>query len=177
MGPGVTWAPIIRLGEVSRGPVTLDLAPDAAARATIAQDLDLVALPQFTAKARVAPWHDGVVLSGRFTGVVTQVCGVSLEPFDQPIDGEFEVRMVPAGSPNLPGEDGGELMLDLDEADPPEPLDGDEIDVAAYVVEHLALALDPFPRKPGVAFEFEEPDAAQASPFAVLKGLQDRNRN
>ena len=173
----MNWGPIIRLGEVSRGAVNLDLAPDAAARAAIAQELDLVALPRFTAEARVAPWHDGVVLSGRFAGLVTQICGVSLEPFDQSIDGEFEVRLVPAGSPNLPGEDGGELTLDLEEADPPEALDGDEIDVAAYVVEHLALELDPFPRKPGVEFEFEDPDAAQASPFAVLKTLQDRNRN
>jgi uncharacterized metal-binding protein YceD (DUF177 family) len=173
----VSWAPTIRLGEAARGAMNLDLAPDAAARAEIARDLDLVALPEFTAKARLAPWHDGVVLTGRFSGVVTQVCGVSLEPFDQPIDGAFEVRLVPAGSPNLPGEDGGELTLDLDEADPPEPLEGDEIDVGAYVVEHLSLALDPFPRKPGVEFEYEDTDAAQASPFAVLKGLQDRNRN
>jgi uncharacterized metal-binding protein YceD (DUF177 family) len=174
---GVSWAPVVRLGEVARGGVNLTLAPDATARATIARDLDLVALPEFTAQARVAPWHDGVSLSGKFSGVVTQICGVSLEPFDQPIEGEFEVRLVPTGSPNLPGEDGGELTLDLDEADPPEPLDGDQIDVAAYVVEHLALALDPFPRKPGVEFAYEDPGAAQASPFAVLKGLKDRNRN
>ena len=43
--------------------------------------------------------------------------------------------------------------------------------LAAYVVEDLALAIDPFPRKPGV--EFEAPDApGEPSPFAVLAKLK-----
>ena len=42
-------------------------------------------------------------------------------------------------------------------------LEGDAIDLAAYVVEHLALEIDPFPRKPGVEFDYTpdpEPDIA-----------------
>ncbi len=35
-----------------------------------------------------------------------------------------------------------------------------------------ALEIDPFPRKPGVAFEFTPP-AQEESPFAVLKKLKD----
>jgi hypothetical protein len=44
--------------------------------------------------------------------------------------------------------------------------------VAHYIVEHLALAIDPFPRKPGAEFEFTPP-AEEESPFAVLKKLKD----
>jgi hypothetical protein len=52
-------------------------------------------------------------------------------------------------------------------------LDGDRIDPAAYVVEHLALALDPFPRKPGAVFQ--PPEATpEASLFAVLLELKPR---
>ena len=53
-----------------------------------------------------------------------------------------------------------------------ESLEGDQIDLAAYVVEHLALELDPFPRKPGAEFDYQ-PEAAEVSPFAVLKKLTD----
>jgi len=45
--------------------------------------------------------------------------------------------------------------------------------VSAYVVETLALALDPFPRKPGAVFE--SPAATEAiSPFAALADLVKR---
>jgi len=49
-------------------------------------------------------------------------------------------------------------------------LEGDVVDLAAYVVEHLALEIDPFPRKPGAVFTPPEPEEPP-SPFAVLKGL------
>jgi len=169
----MSWARPVRLGELARGPVKLSLAPDEADRAQIAQELGLVGLPALTAQVKVSSWHDGAVLEGRFDATVTQVCGVSLEPFDETVEGEFEIRLAPAGSPNLP-EEGGELTLDLDAPDPPDALEGDEIDVAGYLVEHLALSLDPFPRKPDVAFDYVDERAQEASPFAVLKGFKDR---
>ncbi len=68
-------------------------------------------------------------------------------------------------------EGGGELDLDPDADDPPDVLEGDKIDLGAYVVEDLSLAIDPFPRKPGAAFE--APDTgAEISPFAVLAKLK-----
>jgi uncharacterized metal-binding protein YceD (DUF177 family) len=170
----MSWARPVHLGELSRGPVRLSLAPDEAELAWIARDLGLVGLPSFTADVEVAPWLDGAVLKGRLRAVVIQTCGVSLEPFEQPIEAEFEVRVLPAGSANLPQEASGELTLDLDAPDPPDELEGDAIDVGGYVVEHLALSLDPFPRKPGVEFGYVDEKADQASPFAVLKGLKDR---
>jgi uncharacterized metal-binding protein YceD (DUF177 family) len=164
----------VRLGELARGPAILSLAPDDAQRAALAKTLGLEGLPALAGEVRIAPWLDGAELTGSFQGIVTQVCGVSLETFDQPLNGEFEVRVLPADSPNQPQDDGGELTLDLEAPDPPDLLEGEEIDVEAYVVEHLALAIDPFPRKPGVEFEYMDKDAAEVSPFAVLKNLQAR---
>ena len=170
----MSWARPVRLGELTPGPVTLSLTPGEADRAEIAQELGLVGLPALTARVKVSPWHDGAVLVGRFEATVTQVCGVSLEPFDDAVEGEFEIRLVPPGSPNLPDEEGGELTLDLEAPDPPDALEGDEIDVGGYLVEHLALSLDPFPRRPGAAFDYVDERAQEASPFSVLKGLKDR---
>lgn len=167
----MSWEHPLKLHELAHGPVRLTLAPDAGARAAVAKRLGLVSLPVFTAQVTARPWLDGVELTGRFDGLVEQTCGVSLEPFEQPVAGEIEVRAVPAGSPHAATSEGGELELDPDAPDAPDVLDGDSIDVAAYVVEHLALELDPFPRKPGATFDYEAP-REETSPFAALKQLK-----
>ena len=53
-------------------------------------------------------------------------------------------------------------------------LEDGEIDLGQYVVEHLALELDPFPRKPGAEF-VQPPEPAEISPFAVLKALKPKD--
>lgn len=169
------WNRPVRLHELARGPVRLSLEADAAQRAKIAGDLGLESLPSLTAEVTLKPWLDGVELTGRFRAVVEQVCSVSLDPFEQPVAGDIEVRAVPHDSPNAPQGHAGEMELDPDAPDPPDVLEADAVDVAAYVVEHLALEIDPFPRKPGVAFEFTPP-AEEESPFAVLKKLKDPGR-
>ena len=168
----MTWSHPVRLEEATRSPLRARLEPDAEARADIAKDLGLVSLPALTANMNLRPWLDGVEISGRFDGVVEQVCGVSLDAFEQPVSGEIDVRVVPPGSPGAPAEsEGGEIELDPEAPDPPDVVTGDTIDLAAYLVEHLALAIDPFPRKPGVEFEYT-PDPEVESPFAVLKRLK-----
>jgi uncharacterized metal-binding protein YceD (DUF177 family) len=119
------------------------------------------------------PWLDGVEITGRFDAVMEQICSVSLDPFQQPLEGVIELRAVPAGSPHAQAASGGELDYDPEAPDPPDVLDGDALDLAGYVVEHLALEIDPFARKPGAEFEFAQP-TEEESPFAVLKKLKDR---
>ena len=97
---------------------------------------------------------------------------MSLDPFDTALAGEFTVRAVPEGSPAA-GDPAGEVTVDPEAEDPPDQLDGDEVDVGAYLVEHLALEVDPFPRKPGVEFEPQTPESP-ASPFAVLQALKSQ---
>jgi uncharacterized metal-binding protein YceD (DUF177 family) len=59
----------------------------------------------------------------------------------------------------------------LDAVDPPDLIEDGIIDLGGYVVEHLALELDPFPRKPGAEFTPPETDP-EPSPFAVLARLK-----
>jgi uncharacterized metal-binding protein YceD (DUF177 family) len=148
------------------------LAPDAAERGRIAKQLGLESLPALTADVTLKPWLDGVELSGHFRAMVEQVCSVTLDSFEQPLEGSIDIRAVPAGSPHAPAADGGELEFDPEAPDPPDVLESDAIDVAAYVIEHLALEIDPFPRKPGAEFEYAPPTEPE-SPFAVLRKLKD----
>lgn len=160
----------VHLGEISRGGSTFDFQPDEATRAAMAKTLGLVALPSFSAKLDLALWLEGAEITGAWNGIVIQTCGVSLEDFETPLAGAFTVRVLPQDSPNAPTP-GAEVDLDAEGDDPPDVLDGDVIDLGAYVVEHLGLDLDPFPRKPGAVFEAPEA-AAIISPFASLRDLK-----
>lgn len=166
------WPKPVLLHELSRGVMTLTLEPDADERAAIARSLDLVSLPSLKARVTLTPWMDGVEIHGRFDAVVEQICAVSLDAFEQSLSGEIELRAVPVGSDQAPQPDGGAVDYDPDAPDPPDILPGEAIDVTAYVVEHLALEIDPFARKPGVEFDYTPADE-EPSPFAVLKKLQD----
>ena len=55
-------------------------------------------------------------------------------------------------------------------------MDG-RIDLGALTAESLALALDPYPKKPGVEFEPPAVDGTSEgeSPFAVLSRLRERD--
>ena len=164
-----TWRETVRFSELARGPVTRRISPDASHLPALARQLGVDALNSLSAEVTIAPWLDGAELRGLFTAQAVQTCGVTLDPIDQALNGEFQLRLLPDGSPNLPAED---AVIDPEADDPPDAVEGEEIDIAHYVVEHLALEIDPFPRKPDAVFE---PPQAQeeTSPFAVLKRLKD----
>jgi uncharacterized metal-binding protein YceD (DUF177 family) len=167
------WSVPVRLSDIARQPLSRRLEPDEATRAAIAKGLDLEALPAFSAEVSVSPWNDGAEVQGRWTATVTYRCGLTLEPFDDDLSGRFTVRAVPQSSPlasqaESPGE---ELEVDLEADDPPDVLETDALDLGAYLVEHLALELEPLPRKPGAVFE-PPVQAEPESPFAVLKQLK-----
>lgn len=164
------WSKIVKLHELSRGPVRLRLEPSPEEREAIARQLGLESLSSLSADVTAKPWLDGVEITGRFEAVVEQVCGVSLDAFEQEVAGDIEVRAVPADSSRGQAAQGGDQELELDGPDAPDILTNDVIDLAGYVVEHLALEIDPFPRKPGATFQYQSP-VEETSPFAALKSL------
>lgn len=162
------WSEIVRLNEIGRG-LSRRLEADPQTRARIARFLDLDGLARLVADVSVTPAALGWRLSGRFDALPVQTCGVTLEPFENPTDGDFSIDLV--GPEYAPPEDGPDEELSLDSADPPDVVEDEKIDLAVYVVEQLSLALDPFPRKPDA--EFVKPDeGADVSPFAKLAALK-----
>lgn len=165
------WPESVGLSEAQRGEAKHALNADDDARARIAKAMDLNALQSLTADLKVKPWLDGVEIEGTWRARITQTCGVTLELFDSDLAGNIHVRALPQGSAALGGPEEHELDLDPESDDPPDALTGDRIGLGAYVVEDLSLAIDPFPRKPGV--EFEQPEqTGELSPFAVLAKLK-----
>lgn len=166
------WSVPLRLAEVQRGPRTVTLVADKAVRGRVAALLDLAALSRLEGQVTVAPWLDGAQVRARWRADLRQTCSVSAEPFDTSLSGEMEVRAVPPGSRAAPAAD-AEVTVDPDAEDPPDVLEGDVLDLGAYLVEALALELDPFPRAPGAEFTPPE-EPAEPSPFAALAALKRR---
>jgi hypothetical protein len=109
----------------------------------------------------------GVVhLAGRLEADVVQTCTVTLAGFPSHVEDSFETDFS-AESVGFQGE----IVLDID-SEPPEPIIDGMIDLGELVTQYLSLALDPYPRAPGVGFDpVLVADDETLSPFAVLRNL------
>jgi uncharacterized metal-binding protein YceD (DUF177 family) len=105
--------------------------------------------------------RDTVLARGVLRARVTQTCVVSLVDFDAPLEEIFQIRFVPSGQESD----------DIDpDSDDEIPFEGNQIDLGESAAEQLALALDPYPRMPGVEMPDTEDDP-DAHPFAALRRL------
>jgi uncharacterized metal-binding protein YceD (DUF177 family) len=143
--------------------------------AGIAAFLDVLKLTDLRAEFRITRWRSrGLKLEGTLDTRVEQACVVTLEPVESTIHASFERRFLPA---DMIDPEGGteEVFVDPEGEDPPEPLTH-ELDLGEVVVEELALNLDPYPRKPGIAFEDKAatPAEPKANPFAKLARLKPK---
>jgi uncharacterized metal-binding protein YceD (DUF177 family) len=109
--------------------------------------------------------RDTILARGHLKARVTQTCVVTLEDFEAPVEEVFRVCFVPLGTESD----------DLDpESDDEIPYEGNVIDLGEAAAEQLALALDPYPRKPGATLEGAEPEQPE-HPFAALSRLRPLN--
>jgi uncharacterized metal-binding protein YceD (DUF177 family) len=154
------FSEVLRVNEIGNG-VSRRLVADEGARGRIVKALDLASLSSLEAELAVAPARTGWTLTGRVRGAGEQTCGITLEPLPVVVDERFVVQLVE----QVEVEPDVEVTL---EDDAPDVIEDGRIDLGQYAVEQFALALDPFPRKPGAEF-VQPPEPAEISPFAVLK--------
>lgn len=148
---------------------TFDLKATPAQLTAIADRLKLVGLKNLTAHVHVKG-HTQVKVTGRFDADVTYQCVVTLDAFDSHVSGTFET-VFEKDAPD-------EVELDLDmAAEDTEPLTGDQLDIGEYVIQQLALALDPFPKKnKELSFSYKDEGFDEEeipNPFEKLKALKN----
>ncbi len=144
--------------------ITLDAKPQECA--ALAAMFGIVAIRDLSADFRVTrrasrEW----LVTGKVQAFVTQTCVVTLEPFETAVSEPIEERFIE------PAEARGrapEVILSGLEVDPPEVIVGGRLDLGGLAAEFLALALDPWPRKPGVEFKEQGDELVRPSPFAGL---------
>jgi uncharacterized metal-binding protein YceD (DUF177 family) len=147
------------------------LTADDAACVQIAGLLGLPRVDALSVTVEVRPVSGGRYrVEGQVSARLWQTCVVSLEDF--PSDVAAEIEAVFADADRLPPVSKKEVERTLADEDPPEPLVDGMIDVAALAVEFIALALEPFPRRPGAALDAPSEHGGPESPFAALAALK-----
>lgn len=170
----------VKLADAPAQGLALRVEATAAERAAIAAADGLAGLESLVADLLIAP--DGerkARVTGRLAARLTQVCVVTLEPFDSALETEIEADFAAREEPErrpAPGRGRreethareAEIEAEFD------PIVNGEIDVGALVEEFFVLALDPYPRRPGAAFDpaGDGGTNAGASPFAALGSLK-----
>jgi uncharacterized metal-binding protein YceD (DUF177 family) len=140
----------------------------------IAQYLELAGLTSLKGEFLLERWRGkGVRLTGTLSADVVQSCVVTLDPVEAHVEAKFERRFLQPEKLDSVLEDETDVFVDPTAEDPPEPL-GHDIDLGEILIEELALNLDPYPRKPGVAFHGDAEGEKRANPFAVLAKLKPK---
>jgi uncharacterized metal-binding protein YceD (DUF177 family) len=171
-----------RLGAVG---TALDIVASDGERAALAKRFGFLGLPAFSARVTVDRRVGGqVVVEGRLRGRIVQACVLTLDPVTQELDDAFRIVFKKDLAEERDPES-GEAVLNA-QADAPEPLAGNLLDVGEIVAEQLSLAAEPYPRRSGAKLEDvlpkprregrKGPAEQRRHPFAGLAALRDKPR-
>lgn len=156
----------VRVETVPEGGLERLVEADEAERAALARLNGLPAIARLEGKFALRRAGRGMIrVIGDVHAEVTQTCVVSLEPFDVVVDEPVDVRFAPpAGDdpksrPRSSGA-GDEGAVALSGEEEPDPIIDGAIDLGGLALEFMILALDPYPRKPGVEFHSPSPKSA-----------------
>ena len=170
---------------MGRTGAAMDIVASESECAALAKRFDFLGLSGFAARVTIdLPIGGQVVVEGRLRGKIVQACVLSLEPVTQILDDAFRIVFKKDLAEELDPES-GEAVLNA-QADAPEPLVGNMLDVGEIVAEQLALVAEPYPRRAGVKLEDVLPKSGggprrgapgqQRHPFAGLAALRDKPR-
>lgn len=153
----------------------------AAELAALAQSLDLVSCSHldvtYTVEGR---GRDAYRVTGDLDAGVVQTCVITLEPVSDRVRESFTVTFrrdaATDGPKTARRPDDTEADMEILSAEDVEPLIRDRIEVGRIVYETLSAGLNPYPRKEGAEFDWQDPraeaDRIKTHPFAALKSLK-----
>jgi uncharacterized metal-binding protein YceD (DUF177 family) len=168
---------IVRIDKLPAGGRSVRVDADEKTRAAIAAAMKLISVERFVADLSVAPLRGGLRALGRLEASITQASVVSFEPVSQDIDEEVDRVFLPVPHGHQAPTPGSEVFIDLEDDDFPDHIDGPEVDLSALLIETLALAIDPYPRREGedVSSLGVDLGEGESGPFAALSRLKDQS--
>jgi uncharacterized metal-binding protein YceD (DUF177 family) len=170
----VTASPLVRRVnalKLTRDGARFNLAADQAQLLAIATALEIPAVLAFSANVEARAVGQGrYMVDGEVTARIRQTCVLSGEAFDSDVSTVIDAAF--ADDDRLTPPTKKEVERSLDDEDPPEPLDNGHIDIGALAIEFLALALEPFPRKPGAVYAETSESETEPGPFVALAAFK-----
>ena len=153
----------VAVERVGQSGLTLDVEAGADELVALTSRMGLPSIGALRCRFRLRRVADGIIeADGHLTASLTQVCVISLDEFPNEVAEGFRVHFVPSGA-----EDDDPVPDAVDQI----PYAAGTIDLGEAAAEQLALALDPYPHKPGVDFG-DEVDEAGPHPFGALAALR-----
>ncbi len=153
-----------------------DISPNPEEMDRIARLMGAQALRKLRLRGKLTALAKGSwQLDADLGATVIQTCVVTLDPVTTRIDQPVRRLLVPA----QPVPRGVEIVVSAEEDEEIEPLT-DRLDLGLVAIESLALALPPYPRKPGAELPDalfspgDGPEEPSVKPFAALAALRDK---
>jgi uncharacterized metal-binding protein YceD (DUF177 family) len=170
---------IVRIDKLPTAGRSISVDADEATRTRLAEEMKLLAVERFVADLTVAPFRGGLRAQGRLKARIVQASVVSFEPVPQNVDEAVDRVFLPVGQTAKAPAPGTEIFIDLEDDDFPDHIDGPEVDLSALLIETLALAIDPYPRREGEDLSAIGMNATEddSGPFAALRGLKDKGQS
>jgi len=175
---------VVDLDRMGPAGAAVEIVASEGERAALAKRFGFLALPAFSARVTVDQRPGAqIVVEGRLRGKILQSCVLTLDPVTQTLDDTFRIVFQRDLQDDRDPES-GEAVLSA-QADAPEPLQGNMLDIGEIVAEQLSLAADPYPRRPGTRLEDVLPrprggrpggNDRRQHPFAGLAALRDKPR-
>jgi uncharacterized metal-binding protein YceD (DUF177 family) len=170
--PTPEFSRLVALDKIGHEEAGFDIQAEPGERTALAERFGLISIEKLTARVSLA-WLKGrkaIRLTAAFHAEVTQTCVATLDPVPAKLDEQFTIVYAEAKG----GSAGGEVVVSLE--DETEPLVGSTLDIGEIVAEELALSLDPYPRRPGLAAGESgataggEGPSTPSGPFSILAG-------
>ena len=164
------------LADVSEGGVEVAVRAEASQREALAKWAGVEKVESFGALVDLCKSGPRrFSYAARLTADIVQTCVVTLEPLSARLERDIARTLELAHGRSRPRQEDPSVWTPEDDEEP-EKLETSRYDLAGPLLEEFVLAIDPYPRAPGVAFELPVPeDNPPESPFAVLKQLKKRN--
>ena len=164
----------VRLDSLPAAGRRLDVTANDEQREALAERLGILSVEKLAASLHARTIKGGIEVSGTLAADVTQACVVSFEPVPEHIEETLFRLFLNGPSDNPAPVAGAEIYIDLDGEDLPDHFEGPEVDLTEWLVETLALALEPYPRKDDAELDpvFRDEGDDGDSPFDALKALK-----
>ncbi|MSP51606.1 MAG: hypothetical protein EXQ91_04330 [Alphaproteobacteria bacterium] len=169
---GVEFSRLVSREEFGRDGFKKEFAAGPEECATLARRFGLVAIRRFSVKVVIETLGSAKRTRAHvdFAADVVQSCVVTLDLIDARVVETFSQDFIFSDAPAA-AVDGIEREVDVVLEEEPEFVYGDAFDIGELAAQQLALALDPYPRKPGASFPGYE-DRATTGAFAALAALK-----
>jgi uncharacterized metal-binding protein YceD (DUF177 family) len=150
------------------------------------QRFGIEALKHLSAKLGISRRGSGgrikITVNGRLDAAITQNCVITLDPFDTAIKSQFQTTFDARDFEEL-----GDIDVDLQVDDQPEPIIDGIIDLGELISQSLALEIDLHPRKPRTESVLNTLNKSKNSdisddiitehPFAALQKLKIKSKD